>query len=58
MGKVAATWKMPSPRPSPAGEGADCGRPPPRGREQIAADFAVAGGFKSSVGMTGFWCIY
>ncbi|WP_228841268.1 hypothetical protein, partial [Neisseria gonorrhoeae] len=26
LGKVAATWKMPSPRPSPTGEGAGCGR--------------------------------
>ncbi|HFC7606269.1 TPA: hypothetical protein ACFOU7_002026, partial [Neisseria meningitidis] len=26
LGKIAATWKMPSPQPSPAGEGEDCGR--------------------------------
>ncbi|HFC3841378.1 TPA: hypothetical protein ACFI77_002164, partial [Neisseria gonorrhoeae] len=26
LGKVAATWRMPPPRPSPTGEGADCGR--------------------------------
>ncbi|KLR84577.1 hypothetical protein M675_11510, partial [Neisseria gonorrhoeae SK1902] len=32
--------------------------PPPRGRERIAADFAVAGGLKSSAGMTVFWFIY
>ncbi|HFC3804991.1 TPA: hypothetical protein ACFI7F_002078, partial [Neisseria gonorrhoeae] len=37
LGKVAATWKMPSPRPSPTGEG------------QVAADFAVAGGLKSNL---------
>ncbi|HGN3869665.1 TPA: hypothetical protein ACKSX1_002159, partial [Neisseria gonorrhoeae] len=24
--KIAATWRMPSPRPSPTGEGAGCGR--------------------------------
>ncbi|ENS9590273.1 hypothetical protein EGP43_08355 [Neisseria gonorrhoeae] len=47
MGEVAATWKVPSPQPSPA-----------QGRERIAADFAVAGGFKSSAGMTVFWFIY
>ncbi|HGM3061496.1 TPA: hypothetical protein ACKN69_002193, partial [Neisseria gonorrhoeae] len=35
LGKVAATWKMPSPRPSPTGEG------------QVAAGFAVAGGLKN-----------
>ncbi|OHZ90235.1 hypothetical protein BBZ90_00450, partial [Neisseria gonorrhoeae] len=40
-------WKVPSPRPSPA-----------QGRERIAADFAVAGGLKSSAGMTVFWFIY
>ncbi|HGN6637248.1 TPA: hypothetical protein ACKVPU_002161, partial [Neisseria gonorrhoeae] len=26
LGKIAATWRMPSPRPSPTGEGAGCGR--------------------------------
>ena len=26
VGKVAAIWRMPSPQPSPTGEGADCGR--------------------------------
>ncbi|ENT0402313.1 TPA: hypothetical protein ACFCQ6_08685 [Neisseria gonorrhoeae] len=46
MGEVAATWKVPSPQPSPA-----------QGRERIAAGLAVAGGFKSSAGMMGFWCI-
>ncbi|KLS22380.1 hypothetical protein M731_11060, partial [Neisseria gonorrhoeae ATL_2011_01-25] len=35
LGKVAATWRMPPPRPSP------------RGREQVAAGFAVAGGLKN-----------
>ncbi|ENX1169702.1 hypothetical protein EF752_10520, partial [Neisseria gonorrhoeae] len=38
MGKIAATRRMPSPRPSPA-----------QGRERIAADFAVAGGLKSNL---------
>ncbi|EPF9326138.1 hypothetical protein FEJ67_002184, partial [Neisseria gonorrhoeae] len=38
MGEVAATWKVPSPQPSPA-----------QGRERIAADFAVAGGLKSNL---------
>ncbi|ENZ6919504.1 hypothetical protein ACFECX_002150, partial [Neisseria gonorrhoeae] len=38
LGKVAATWRMPPPRPSPA-----------QGRERIAADFAVAGGLKSNL---------
>ncbi|ENT1229492.1 hypothetical protein EPH56_11685 [Neisseria gonorrhoeae] len=47
MGEVAATRRMPSPRPSPA-----------QGRERIAAGLAVAGGFKSSAGMTVFWFIY
>ena len=26
LGKVAATWRIPSPQPSPTGEGADCSR--------------------------------
>ncbi|HGN6794971.1 TPA: hypothetical protein ACKWZZ_002251 [Neisseria gonorrhoeae] len=38
MGEVAATWKVPSPRPSPA-----------QGRERIAAGLAVAGGLKSNL---------
>ncbi|WP_447493364.1 hypothetical protein, partial [Neisseria gonorrhoeae] len=38
---------LPSPQPSPA-----------QGRERIAAGLAVAGGFKSSAGMTVFWFIY
>nr|WP_180300179.1 hypothetical protein [Neisseria meningitidis] len=37
LGKIAATWKMPSPQPSPAGEG------------RIAADLAVAGDLKSNL---------
>ncbi|EOG0030788.1 hypothetical protein AB5W73_002200, partial [Neisseria gonorrhoeae] len=36
LGEVAATWKVPSPQPSPA-----------QGRERIAAGFAVAGGLKN-----------
>ncbi|HFB5603165.1 TPA: hypothetical protein WNY28_002033, partial [Neisseria gonorrhoeae] len=47
LGKIAATWRMPSPQPSAA-----------QGRERIAAGLAVAGGFKSSAGMTVFWFIY
>ncbi|HGJ8655546.1 TPA: hypothetical protein ACJYNZ_002060, partial [Neisseria gonorrhoeae] len=47
LGEVAATWKVPSPQPSAA-----------QGRERIAAGLAVAGGFKSSAGMTVFWFIY
>ncbi|EMT4924177.1 hypothetical protein O3B60_002134, partial [Neisseria gonorrhoeae] len=47
LGKIAATWKVPSPQPSAA-----------QGRERIAAGLAVAGGFKSSAGMTVFWFIY
>ncbi|MFN2682018.1 hypothetical protein AB9R16_11475, partial [Neisseria gonorrhoeae] len=35
LGKIAATWRMPSPQPSPTGEG------------QVAADLAVAGGLKN-----------
>ncbi|WP_229695829.1 hypothetical protein, partial [Neisseria gonorrhoeae] len=38
LGEVAATRRMPSPRPSPA-----------QGRERIAAGFAVAGGLKSNL---------
>ncbi|EOF9657272.1 hypothetical protein ACGLU8_002084, partial [Neisseria gonorrhoeae] len=38
LGEVAATWKVPSPRPSPA-----------QGRERIAAGLAVAGGLKSNL---------
>ncbi|ENT1309319.1 hypothetical protein DD176_12540 [Neisseria gonorrhoeae] len=38
LGEVAATWKVPSPRPSAA-----------QGRERIAAGLAVAGGLKSNL---------
>ena len=37
LGKIAAIWRCPLPSP------------PPRGREQITAGFAVAGGLKSSL---------